>query len=462
MAQLIVLAATLFLATSVSAAPNPSLEQAIRERLAGSVTPGLAVAVVERGGTITQMAFGRRDAEKGDLVTPATVFRNGSASKMWVAAALIKAMKKRGLKLSAPIGTFVPNSPVPLRRLTVHQLLTHSSGLVDATNDFGPADEAALARRVKEGKFAFFAPQEAVFSYANPGYDLAGYVLEVISGRPFADAMNALLFKPAGMNQTFYRPSTASKHILALGHTPGEGKQLVAGRQMPDNASERPSGMAFTTALDSALFARMLMRQGRPALDAGTVAALTQSHIVLSNSPPSSAYAYGLTLSTGSRRVWEHAGSLTGYLAHTTILPDEGVAVVVLSNGRAMPLLLEVTDLILADRGVTAIPREEPKLGQAGVSFEPLPSALAASLAGQWGQDTPALAVRAEADGPALLRGDTVMGTLRSAGGDRLAIINPKGRFGGYLHMSRGPAGQVLFLRIGMRAFARLNAAVLK
>src|SRR5687767_9088227 len=110
----------LMLAPAHAIAQNlEALDDAIKARLAKSDVPGLSIAIVERDGRIVERHYGVRSVETRDPVIPGTVYQTASASKMWTAAALLRAMEQRKLSLHQPMGSFLPELRPELGRMTV-------------------------------------------------------------------------------------------------------------------------------------------------------------------------------------------------------------------------------------------------------------------------------------------------------------------------------------------------------
>jgi len=127
--------------------PGPDLaelEKTVQAELGASKTPGAAVIIVTGDRIVFAKGFGKTSAEEGHAVTPDTLFRMGSTTKMFTAASLVSLAAAGKVKLDGPIGNYVKNLPLRLSALTAHQLLSQSSGLGDfaalvTNDDAGPA-----------------------------------------------------------------------------------------------------------------------------------------------------------------------------------------------------------------------------------------------------------------------------------------------------------------------------------
>jgi CubicO group peptidase (beta-lactamase class C family) len=157
---------------------------------------------------------------------------------MFTAAALVTLAEQGKIKLDAPIGNYVKGLFPKLSALTAHQLLTHTAGLRDEGNEpIGLHDDSALASYVLSWKDNyFFTDPGKIYSYSNPGFRLAGFVVQEISGKPYADVMEEIIFKPLGMDRTTLRPTLAMTYPFSQGHD-GADKTAVV----------RPIGIAIGT-----------------------------------------------------------------------------------------------------------------------------------------------------------------------------------------------------------------------
>jgi CubicO group peptidase (beta-lactamase class C family) len=241
----------------VAAADFSTFGAFIAEELRRTQVPGAAVAVVAAGEVAFADGFGTASVETGGPVTADTLFRVGSTTKMFTAAGLVLLAHEDRLRLDAPIGDYASGLHPAIARLTSHQLLTHTSGLADPNAMNGPHDDTALAARVRAlGPRDCFDEPGRIHSYSNAGYWLAGFVAQEVAGRPYADHLEARLFRPLGMTRSTFRPTMAMTWPLAIGHGPeGAGPPAVV-RPLADNAA----GLAGRPALHHRAGVRPLLR----------------------------------------------------------------------------------------------------------------------------------------------------------------------------------------------------------
>lgn len=241
-----------------------ALERIAMDELQENRIPGAAVAIVLGDKLAFAKGFGVANVETGAPVMTNTLFRIGSMTKVFTAAAIVATAEGKSISLKEPIGTHLKRVSAPLASITLHQLLSHTAGIRDEASHYGSHEESALLSAVVSwGKDYLFTEPGQVFSYANPGYAVAGAVLEGLASRPYADAMNEAVFRPLGMTNSTFRPTEAMTYSLAQGHHVQENGRPTVVRPFTDNVVHWPAGFMFSTAHDIALFATVFVNDGK-------------------------------------------------------------------------------------------------------------------------------------------------------------------------------------------------------
>jgi CubicO group peptidase (beta-lactamase class C family) len=309
------------------------LEKVITAELQTTNTPGASIAIVRGTQVIYAKGFGTSNVETNAPVTPDTLFRLGSTTKMFTAAALVQLAEQGKLKLDEPVGKYAKGLSPKIAALTANQLLSHTSGLKDNATMFGRHDDDALSETVRALKddFFFAAPGQ-IYSYSNPGYWLAGYFIEAVSGRTYADQMNESLFKPLGMQRTTLRPTMAMTYPLAQGH---EGVPPKVIRPAADNAGNWPAGSMFSSVLDLSRWVIAFLHdgqlEGKQVLSPSLIATMSAPHANIPGSQ--NKYGYGLQLGTyRGVRLIEHGGSRSGYGSVIRMAPEQRIGIIILVN----------------------------------------------------------------------------------------------------------------------------------
>jgi CubicO group peptidase (beta-lactamase class C family) len=327
------------------------LEKVITAELPATNTPGASIAIVRGNQVIYAKGFGVSNVETNAPVTPDMLFRLGSTTKMFTAAALVQLAEQGKLKLDEPIGKYAKGLSPKIATLTAHQLLSHTAGLKDNATMFGRHDDDALSETVRalQDDFLFAAPGQ-IYSYSNPGYWLSGYFIEAVSGKSYADQMNESLFKPLGMQRTTLRPTFAMTWPLAQGH---EGVPPKVIRPAADNAGNWPAGSMFSSVLDLSRWVIAFLHggqlDGKQMLSPSLLATMSSPHANIPGSQ--NKYGYGLQLGTyRGVKLIEHGGSRSGYGSVIRMAPEQRIGILILVNksgGSLNKTLEKASELLL-------------------------------------------------------------------------------------------------------------------
>ena len=344
-----------------------ALSAALAEEMRATRAPGAAIAVVSGDRIIYARGIGVANIETGEPVTPETLFRIGSATKMFTGLTALLLAADARVRFDAPIAGYTKGLDPTLGRITLHQLLTHTGGVINEGAASGPHDDRALGERVRAWTSAHtFAPPGDVYSYTGPGYWLAGYAIEQAGGGWYADLVTARVLAPLGMRRSTFRPTMAMTWPLALDHRVDSAGPVLL-RPYPDDASTWPSGALFSSVSELARFAIALMNDGRidgeQVIPRNTVVAMSTVQAPTPGDEAGCGYSYGLAVCTRDGvRTLSHYGFRVGSGAVMTMAPDQRFAVIILANRnggifgrterRAMELMLP---LLPAPRDVPAV-----------------------------------------------------------------------------------------------------------
>src|SRR6266508_526617 len=310
--------------------------QTARQELQDSRTPGAAIALIDGDRVVFSGGVGVADIDSGEPVKPDMLFRLGSTTKMFTAPALVTLAEEGKLSLDAPIGATIADLDPAIARVTANQLISHTAGLRDEAPMFGRQDDDALGSGIRAMKAAaFFTEPAAIYSYSNPGFWIAGFLVERIVGKPYADAMQERLFAPLGMSRSTFRPMMAITYPLAQGHEAAGNQPPTVIRPAANNVATWPAGSMFPSALDLSRFVIAFMNQGQidghPVLKPSVIVKLSSPHVAIPGGAAS--YGYGLELSErGGVRLVSHGGSRAGYGSTILMAPSRRAAAVVLGN----------------------------------------------------------------------------------------------------------------------------------
>jgi CubicO group peptidase (beta-lactamase class C family) len=217
---------------SYAAGLNPAVKTAVGEAVESAISagacPGVSVAIWLRGEPLLSSGYGLANLETHTAVTPKSVFRIGSLTKQFTAAAVVKLASEGKLGLDDPVAKhldfFSGREAVTLRELMTHTAGLHSDDdTPSGSPDKGPRSQIALARGIAaQPKLFDFKPGTA-WLYSNANYIVLGAVIEAVARVSLARAMADIVFSPLGLANTAFDTASAIVPGRASGYTPVEG-----------------------------------------------------------------------------------------------------------------------------------------------------------------------------------------------------------------------------------------------
>ena len=312
------------------------LDKLVPAELKEKNTPGTVITIISGDQVVYQKAFGVANVETNTEMQPEMLFRLGSTTKMFTAAALLTLAENNKIKMNEPIGNRVKGLSAKLGQVTPHYLLSNSAGIRDFAAPVISNDDPSLGNMVRSWKDdVFFADQGEIYSYSSPGFWLSGFVVEELQGKPYADAMTELLFKPLGMERTTLRPFMAITYPFATGHVVEAGKPTII-RPMFNNVAMWPAGSIFSNAKDLSRWVVALMNEGKvdgkQLLAPSLINQMVQHHVPVPGESDSY-YGYGLTVfKYKGLEFVGHGGFSRGYGSMIQMVPSRKFAVIVLTN----------------------------------------------------------------------------------------------------------------------------------
>lgn len=328
--------------------------------------PGVVVGVTDRDGTLGSLARGWADLAARRPMTTADRFQIGSISKSFAAILILQEWERGNLDLHAPVTDYVPWFAVRSRfaPITLHHLLTHTSGLITGTD--ASLDARHELWMLRDGECTY-APGER-FLYSNDGYKLLGIVLEEITGTPFPQLLSARLLKPLGMHDSdpmitlATRATAATPHRGMFGDRPPQTAHPLVASPWFESASA--DGSIVSTAADMCAYARLLLNggEGPDARLLGDDSFRLLTGRQAEDPAEEDWYGYGLGVyDEDGRTLVGHSGGMVGFSSYLMVDPDAGLGVVVLMNGNEerkdlVEYALEAGRAAAAGRAVPAPP----------------------------------------------------------------------------------------------------------
>jgi CubicO group peptidase (beta-lactamase class C family) len=215
--------------TAVSATPKPLPDAAQIDAYLShlAATGGLTGSVlVAHDGSAFSKGYGLADKDAHIMNTAQTMFRIGSVTKQFTAMAILILQERGKLHVQDKLCMYIANCPQDWQPITLYDLLIHASGIPDYTNfaDFvatwnQPTTPEQLIARFKDRPLDFSPGKK--WSYSNSGYILLGYIIERVSGEPYATFLQKNIFTPLKMNHTGYDDSHPHLPTHATGYYAG-------------------------------------------------------------------------------------------------------------------------------------------------------------------------------------------------------------------------------------------------
>jgi CubicO group peptidase (beta-lactamase class C family) len=457
--RLAALVAVLVLPAVVSAQQPLDLarfERAVLAEMEARAIPGVAVAMVDGDRIVYRRAFGIADMETRTALQPEMLFRAASVTKMFTAAAVLSLAEAGRIDLHAPIGRYIPGLSPGIASITAHQLLSHTGGLAQRRPmipDRAVASPQLLeAAALVSDDFLFTEPGR-VFSYANPGYLLAGALIEAVTRSRNDDYVAAAILRPLGMHASAYVPDASAASHGAQGHD-GDGTTLhVVTASEPPFAS--PWGGLISNVEDLATFAIAFMNPARDGGSALSAQLVTQMATPYTPFPSDRGHhGYGLRIyDHRGLRVVEHGGQGQGFGSLLYMVPAHRFAVVILANRFASGRLYGVVDT-----AIDLLLDAEPSQPLTAPGTLPISAAEMAGLAGTYANaDTVEVFVR---DGRLVARLASLEAPLYRIGADRFSLGPPlAGSLANVLTFMRGSEGGPEYLyRSNMVAYRKTSS----
>ena len=297
--------------------------------------PGASVVVVRNGNVVVRSAFGRADLEQQIAATADTHYRLASVTKQFTAAAILSLAERGKLSLDDSIRRWLPSLPAYADAITIRQLLTHTSGLVDYEDAIPPGRTAQLndddvLQIVASQPAPYFEPGSS-WRYSNSGYVLLGIIVARASGESFPQYLHDAIFDPLGMK-------TTAMHV--------EGADVVPNRvygysREGDHWKRTDQSITSATLGDGGIYTSVddLVSWMR-ALDAGRFAEAFVPRTLTDKKNVQYGYGWRISEHNGRRIVW-HTGESIGFRNAIVRFPDEHLSIVVLTNrNEAEPYLI--------------------------------------------------------------------------------------------------------------------------
>lgn len=331
-AMLVLFVATIF-GNNFSSAQNleTTFDKLLSENYSGE-KPGATALVYKDGKVLYRNAVGMANLELGVAMKAINVIEIGSITKQFTAVGVLMLMEQGKLSVDDEITKFIPDYPTNGKKITVHNLLNHTSGIKSYTGmesfmtmarqDMTPTE---LIGHFKNEPIDFDPGEE--WKYNNSGYIILGHIIEVVSEKPYAEFIEENIFKPLGMKSSYYGSMTQLIPNRATGYSPAENgwrNSNYLSLTLPYAAG------SLMSTVDDMLLWHKAIHNNTLLKPESKMKAFTNTK--LNNGDPTN-YGYGWMMNeiNGSPSI-EHGGGIFGFTTSGIYVPSDNLYVIVLTN----------------------------------------------------------------------------------------------------------------------------------
>ena len=279
--------------------------------------------VTQNGKVLLNKGYGMADVTTGRPNLPETTYPIGSLTKQFTAVAILLLQERGKLKISDPVGKYFPDAPASWQHITLFNLLTHTSGLGDVSDDFPghwaeDKTPAQLWTAIRNEPLKFEPGSQ--YGYSNAGYDVLGLIIEKVSGQSYGDFLHDNLFSPLGMTATAYNPPSsrdqAQGHLIRIdGAIPNPAPYALS-------LGFAAAGLVSTTH-DMGLWQEKLFGGG----------VLSPASLNQMITPFKADYGFGVLVGSSDGHLdVSHNGHASGFRTSAHYEPDGKLSVIVFSN----------------------------------------------------------------------------------------------------------------------------------
>jgi CubicO group peptidase (beta-lactamase class C family) len=348
--------------SSIYARVFRQLDKFIEQYMRDMNSPGMTMVMADRDGVQRVATYGFSDLERKIGVKPDELFQIGSISKSFVANCLLQLRQEGKLDLHRPVTNYLPWFRIQsdFEPITIHHLLTHTSGLPGNSPLF-PSNPAAKHH-------AAYAPGKT-FHYNNTAFAALGHLVWTLDGRPLQDVLRARVFEPLGMTQSEpaitldIRPRTVRNYNFFQNDRPFPRYGRMS--EAPAIVLADGAGCVCSTPCDMGLYIQMIANHGRGPksrlLSDVSFDLFSQPHVKAEEFGPTASYGYGIAVDTlDGHKILRHTGGMVSFASALQVDIDEGVGAFASINAmqgyRPNPVVQYAMQLMRAERGKKSLP----------------------------------------------------------------------------------------------------------
>ena len=293
------------------------------------------VLLARRGEVLLVKGYGLANREHGVPNKPETKFRLGSITKQFTAAAILQLQGKGKLKVSDSISKYLPSAPAAWSGITIHHLLTHTSGIPSYTDDKAFRERMrersdsplTVIRRFRDLPLQFDPGTQ--FRYNNSGYFLLGVIIEQVAGLPYDEYLRREIFAPLQMSDTGYDRADTILKDRASGYSKKKDSGQMVNAAFLDMGQPYAAGSLYSTVLDLYRWDRALYTSNVLS-DSSRAAAFAPISLEWYEGTRYG-YGWGISRLKGKKSVG-HEGHISGFSTVILRAVEDDAVVIILSN----------------------------------------------------------------------------------------------------------------------------------
>jgi CubicO group peptidase (beta-lactamase class C family) len=298
--------------------------------------------VAKKGVILLNKGYGYRDATSKTQNAEQTIFQLGSITKQFTSAVILKLQEEKKLSVSDKLSKYFPGYPKG-DSITIRQLLSHTSGIFNYTNDGEFMKNEMTKPATREKMLALFKDKPLDFSpgtgwnYSNSGYLLLGYIIEDVTKNTYEQAVRKYIFTPLRMTHSGFDFADLNSKQKATGYFKLDEKENAVA-PIVDSSVSFSAGAIYSTTGDLYLW--------HEALQKNMILSKEQQERAYTAVKNNYGYGWGIDSIEHKRRV-SHAGGIPGFATYTSRVPQDDVYIVLLSNA-SDATLYDITSNIYA------------------------------------------------------------------------------------------------------------------
>ena len=283
--------------------------------------------VAKNGNILLNKGYGYRNATDKVANNEQTIFQLGSVTKQFTSAVILKLQEEKKLSVSDKLSKYFPGYPKG-DSITIEQLLTHTSGIYNYTNDGKFMANEVTKPSNREMMMALFKDKPLDFSpgtnwsYSNSGYSLLGYIIEAVTKQSYEQAVRKYIFTPLRMTHSGFDFTHLKSNEKAIGYFKLNDKEKEEA-PIVDSSVSFSAGAIYSTTGDLYLWHEALQKNN----------ILSREQQEKAYTPVKNRYGYGWSIDSieGKRRV-SHGGGIHGFITTIARVPEDDICIVLLSN----------------------------------------------------------------------------------------------------------------------------------